>query len=101
MTSKITVNTVKKEIKNAGLNPADFFIYNDGYTISVTANGVRRSFNEEVNMSNNTELRNEVLTRQANAEKVAQELVAMISHKFNCKTYVSGTRVAGLEIYRR
>ena len=100
MKSKITTPQIKNEIRKSGLNPANFFIYNDGCTIGISANGIDRTLQEEAQIRSNANLRIEVLERQDQAEKRMRELIEKIGSHFEYSLSYSGTRISGMNIKR-
>jgi hypothetical protein len=83
----INANTIKKELRALNLNPKDFFIYNDGVTITVSANGTFVNCVEERKrkMHSGTSEGIEILERVQAARKITKEVFEEIKDKFNCQ----------------
>lgn len=96
---KMTIATIKKAIRNAEMNPSDFEISNNAGKIEVTAKGIYRTFQEEIKMTSNADFLNEVFTRQATAENLAETLIEKIGADFDYFPKVAGCRTAGMEIF--
>ena len=100
MDSKITVRTVKAEIKKAELDPKDFFIYNDGVTVNVSAEGIDITLQETSKMHSDAAFAQTVIARMDGAQKKAQGLWEALNGKFDCSKYIVGARLAGMSITR-